>query len=81
MCKTVQHPTKGLFLRYYLLESFKDKLPDLGMEEGGKLQDSVEFLVLNFIEMNKLMVRLTTRVGDQNRKIEEQKQLFQLVGI
>jgi vacuolar protein sorting-associated protein 35 len=28
MCKGVQHPTRGLFLRNYLSEITKDKLPD-----------------------------------------------------
>jgi len=28
MVKGVQHPMRGLFLRYYLLKMIKDKLPD-----------------------------------------------------
>jgi vacuolar protein sorting-associated protein 35 len=28
MAKGVQHPVRGLFLRYYLLKKLKDRLPD-----------------------------------------------------
>jgi vacuolar protein sorting-associated protein 35 len=34
LCSGVQHPTRGLFLRTYLSEMTKDKLPD----EGRKFQ-------------------------------------------
>ena len=39
MVKGVQQPTRGLFLRYYLLKMMKDILPDKGNEyegEGGE---------------------------------------------
>ena len=79
MCKGVQHPTRGLFLRNYLSEMSKDKLPDQGTEyygyalfvlrgcffinqthyrEGGDIDDCIEFILQNFIEMNKLWVRM-----------------------
>ena len=32
MCKGIQHPMRGLFLRYYLSQMTKDKLPDVGNE-------------------------------------------------
>jgi vacuolar protein sorting-associated protein 35 len=32
MCKGVQHPMRGLFLRNYLSQMTKDKLPDVGNE-------------------------------------------------
>lgn len=35
MCRGVQHPTRGLFLRTYLSEMVKDKLPDNGSEYEG----------------------------------------------
>jgi vacuolar protein sorting-associated protein 35 len=28
MAKAIQHPLRGLFLRYYMLKKLKDKLPD-----------------------------------------------------
>jgi len=36
MTRGVQHPLRGLFLRAYLAQMSKDKLPDLGVNnEGG----------------------------------------------
>ena len=33
MCRGVQHPLRGLFLRNYLLQSTRNMLPDTGEEE------------------------------------------------
>ena len=35
MCRGVQHPMRGLFLRNYLSQTSKDKLPDAGSEYEG----------------------------------------------
>ena len=35
MCRGVQHPTRGLFLRTYLSEMTKDKMPDKGTPYEG----------------------------------------------
>lgn len=32
LCKGVQHPMRGLFLRFYLTQMCKDKLPDVGSD-------------------------------------------------
>ena len=48
MVKGVQQPTRGLFLRYYLLKMMKDILPDKGNEyegERGDVNDSIEFIL------------------------------------
>lgn len=59
MCRGVQHPLRGLFLRYYLLTSTKELLPDLPQnKEAGTINDSIEFVMTNFSEMNKLWVRM-----------------------
>ena len=73
MCRGVQHPLRGLFLRSYLIQMTKDKLPGCqarGAEgaggspgEGagpraGGVPESVEFVLANFSEMCKLWVRL-----------------------
>ncbi|KAL7717472.1 Vacuolar sorting protein [Entamoeba marina] len=81
MCRAVQHPTKGLFVRSYLMDVLKDKLPDGNTtgEGNGCLMDSVDFLLVNFIEMNKLMVRMHAGVKGNEKKAEEQRQLCQLV--
>lgn len=61
MCLGVQHPIRGLFLRSYLAQVSRDKLPDIGSEYEGDadtVMDAVEFVLQNFTEMNKLWVRL-----------------------
>ena len=35
MCRGIQHPLRGLFLRSYLSQVSRDKLPDLGSEYEG----------------------------------------------
>lgn len=104
--KCVQNPVRGLFLRHYLLQAFRDKLPDVGIpvdhigsiirgtsqapaaptgenvvpaenasthdivdtSEPGTVKDSYEFVLANFIEMNKLWVRIQHLPGDQRTK-------------
>eukprot|EP01013_Petalomonas_cantuscygni_P002141 TRINITY_DN12170_c0_g1_i1.p1 TRINITY_DN12170_c0_g1~~TRINITY_DN12170_c0_g1_i1.p1 ORF type:complete len:853 (+),score=245.41 TRINITY_DN12170_c0_g1_i1:157-2715(+) len=78
MCKGVQHPTRGLFLRHYLSQMAKGKLPDSGNEyegPGGTVNDSIDFILQNYHEMVRLWVRLERRADKQTRK-----QLCDLVG-
>lgn len=83
MCRGVQHPVRGLFLRYYLSQTGRDNLP-IGSSEGpeGNLQDSIQFIVTNFIEMNKLWVRLQHQGHSRERekRTKERKELQILVG-
>eukprot|EP00873_Tetraselmis_striata_P040298 jgi/Tetstr1/460562/TSEL_000487.t1 len=86
MCKGVQHPTRGLFLRSYLAQVTRDKLPDMGSayegEAGGDVTDAVDFVVRNFTEMNKLWVRMQHQgaMRDKERRERERQQLQDLVG-
>jgi vacuolar protein sorting-associated protein 35 len=83
MSRGVQHPIRGLFLRYYLIGQAKPYLPS-GEGDGpeGNLQDSINFILTNFVEMNKLWVRLQhqghSRERDQRTK--ERRELQLLVG-
>lgn len=63
MCRGVQQPLRGLFLRNYLLTMVKHQLPT-GNDAGsdGTLSDSIDFVLLNFAEMNKLWVRMQHQV-------------------
>ncbi len=50
MVKGIQQPIHGLFLRYYLLKTMKERLPDKGTPyegEGGDIDDAVSFIVTN----------------------------------
>uniref|UniRef100_A0A803NQ00 Vacuolar protein sorting-associated protein 35 n=1 Tax=Cannabis sativa TaxID=3483 RepID=A0A803NQ00_CANSA len=65
MCRGIQHPVRGLFLRSYLSQVSRDKLPDIGSEYEGDADtvvDAVEFVIQNFTEMNKLWVRMQHQV-------------------
>jgi hypothetical protein len=76
---------RGLFLRNYLSQIARDKLPDSGSEyegSGGTVKDSIEFILQNFGEMNKLWVRMQHQgaVRDRSKREKERRNLRQLVG-
>lgn len=83
MSRGVQHPIRGLFLRYYLSGQARDHLPT-GTEEGpqGNLQDSINFILTNFVEMNKLWVRWQHQGHSREReqRTQERRELELLVG-
>ncbi|CAM6058139.1 unnamed protein product [Sphagnum tenellum] len=85
MSRGVQHPIRGLFLRSYLSQISRDKLPDIGSPyegEGGSVMDAVEFVLQNFTEMNKLWVRMQHQglVRDKEKREKERSELRDLVG-
>ena len=85
MVKGVQHPMRGLFLRYYLNKCCKDKLPDIGNEyfqTEADLTDSIEFLLTNLGEMNRLWTRMqhTSSGKDKARREKERNELRVTVG-
>lgn len=79
MCHGVQHPIRGLFLRYYLSQRTKNLLP---FGNQADFQETVDFLIANFIEMNKLWVRLQHQGHSSERELRyrERKELKILVG-
>ena len=83
MVKGVQHPIRGLFLRYYLNKMCKDKLPDsLSDISKGEVTDSIEFLLNNFSEMCRLWVRMQHAGGikDKTKREKERSDLRVTVG-
>ncbi|KRX94320.1 Vacuolar protein sorting-associated protein 35 [Trichinella pseudospiralis] len=86
MCRGVQHPLRGLFLRSYLLQCTKNLLPNSTIsnekEDNGTLQDSVEFILSNFAEMNKLWVRMQHQgqSRDREQREKERREIQVLVG-
>ena len=85
MCKGVQHPTRGLFLRYYLFQKTHDKLPEANSEfegAGGSIKDAIHFALGNFIEMNKLWVRMqtSTSIKNKKRREKERRELRTIIG-
>lgn len=83
MSRGVQHPIRGLFLRYYLSGQARDYLPS-GTGDGpeGNIQDSISFVLTNFVEMNKLWVRLQHQgpSRERERRMQERRELELLVG-
>jgi vacuolar protein sorting-associated protein 35 len=83
MSRGVQHPIRGLFLRYYLMGQARDYLPG-GTEDGpqGSQQDSINFILTNFVEMNKLWVRWQHQGHSREReqRTQERRELELLVG-
>ncbi|RXN01838.1 Vacuolar protein sorting-associated protein 35 [Acipenser ruthenus] len=86
MCRGVQHPLRGLFLRNYLLQCTRNILPDDGEqpeeETTGDINDSMDFVLLNFAEMNKLWVRMQHQghSRDREKRERERQELRILVG-
>lgn len=85
MCRGIQHPLRGLFLRSYLSQLSRDKLPDIGSEYEGDadtITDAVEFVIQNFTEMNKLWVRMQHQgpAREKERREKERSELRDLVG-
>lgn len=83
MSRGVQQPIRGLFLRYYLSGQARDFLPTTDSDgPEGNLGDSINFILTNFVEMNKLWVRLQHQGHSRERdqRIRERKELQLLVG-
>lgn len=87
MSRGVQHPIRGLFLRYYLIGQARDYLPQKTLEDGGdgpqgSLTDSINFILTNFVEMNKLWVRWQHQGHSKEReqRTQERRELELLVG-
>ncbi|CAN8254750.1 unnamed protein product [Cochlearia groenlandica] len=85
MCRAVQHPLRGLFLRSYLAQVTRDKLPSIGSELEGDADthmNALEFVLQNFTEMNKLWVRMQHQgpARDKEKREKERNELRDLVG-
>lgn len=85
MCRGIQHPIRGLFLRSYLSQISRDKLPDIGSEYEGDadtVTDAIEFVLQNFTEMNKLWVRMQRQgpAREKEKREKERSELRDLVG-
>ncbi|KAI0566896.1 Vacuolar protein sorting-associated protein [Gracilaria domingensis] len=83
MCAGVQHPQRGLFLRAYLSQMMKDKLPCTKLDEegdveevnAGNVHDSISFVIRNFTEMNRLWVRMQREVSARDIELLEKERL------
>ena len=81
MIKGIQNPIRGLFTRYFLLKRIKDKLPDKGnkyLEEGGKFEDTLKFIIQNMEEMNYLWIRISAEATVGPEKILRDRERVEL---
>ncbi|CCH60387.1 hypothetical protein TBLA_0C05900 [Henningerozyma blattae CBS 6284] len=78
MCRGIQNPIRGLFLRYYLSQRTKGILPT----PDNSIDFSCHFIITNFVEMNKLWVRLQHQgpLKERNKRSKERKELQILIG-
>ncbi|SCW03186.1 LAFE_0G04896g1_1 [Lachancea fermentati] len=78
MCRGVQNPIRGLFLRYYLSQRTKQFLETDAQDK----KFCVNFIITNFIEMNKLWVRLQHQgpLREREQRTRERKELQILIG-
>ncbi|VBB32576.1 unnamed protein product [Acanthocheilonema viteae] len=85
MCRGVQHPLRGLFLRNYLLQCTRNLLPDIAESDNndhGDVRDAIDFIMVNFAEMNKLWVRMQHQgpSREKDKRERERRELRILVG-
>jgi vacuolar protein sorting-associated protein 35 len=85
MVKGVQHPIRGLFLRYYLNQCCNQLLPDDDNNydgTGGDVSDSLDFLLTNLGEMNRLWVRMqhTGGIREKSKRERERNDIRVTVG-
>uniref|UniRef100_A0A0N4ZA51 Vacuolar protein sorting-associated protein 35 n=1 Tax=Parastrongyloides trichosuri TaxID=131310 RepID=A0A0N4ZA51_PARTI len=93
MCRGVQQPLRGLFLRNYLLQHMKNFLPDVpniisendsdnSAADDGTISDAIEAVMTNFSEMNKLWVRMQYQghSREKEKREAERRELRILVG-
>lgn len=76
--KGVQHPLRGLMLRYYFLKMVKETIED--KEDDLVLEEVISLYLLNMREMNSLWVRINTLIDDREKRIRQRKDLAMLVG-
>eukprot|EP00916_Digyalum_oweni_P027512 GHVL01045005.1.p1 GENE.GHVL01045005.1~~GHVL01045005.1.p1 ORF type:complete len:775 (+),score=145.17 GHVL01045005.1:43-2367(+) len=78
LAKGVQHPMRGLFLRYYLNQMCKDKLS----ESDSNIMDSFTCVFTNFVESGRLWIRMQHQgpVKDKIRREKDRHELRVLVG-
>lgn len=76
--KGVQHPLRGLMLRYYFLKAIKETIED--KEDELVLEEVVSLFLMNMREMNSLWVRINTLIDERDKRIRQRKDLAMLVG-
>ena len=64
--------TPGKTIVAHVMQVSRGLLPDVGSEfegDGGSISDAIEFLLVNFTEMNKLWVRMQHQGASKDRSL------------
>lgn len=83
MMKGVQHPTRGLFLRYYWMNMIKDPIYNLmSLKPKELFPELVPLIIENFSEMNRLWIRLSSSgpSWELEKRQQERQELETLIG-
>ncbi|KAL7234038.1 hypothetical protein ACSBR1_017606 [Camellia fascicularis] len=81
MCHGIQHPVCGLFLRSYLSQISRDKLPDIGSEYEGCYSGCQSFILFADLEL-RIAIGLSGLQGpvrDKERREKKRSELHDLV--
>ena len=80
MARGIQHPIRGLFLRYFISQRTKHYI--VGRFDNEVMKFNCQFILNNFIEMNKLWVRLQYQgpLRERDQRTKERNELKILLG-
>ena len=79
MMKSIQNPMRGLFVRYFMLKMLKEKLPDKSESEiSNDPLISINFILQNLSEMNKLWSRMQYGASKEKTKRESERNELRL---
>ena len=78
MLKGVQHPCRGLFLRYYFIKTLKERIEN--REKELPLDELISLFTQNLREMNSLWIRLNSLIEDKETRRSQRKELAVIVG-
>lgn len=80
MLKGVQHPCRGLFLRYFFLKITKEKIESKSEMLNDSTDEIIELLIKNFKEMNSLWIRINSLIEDKTIRRKQRRDLAIVVG-
>ena len=78
MIKGVQHPCRGLFIRYFFLKIVKEKVED--NEQDLELEGLTAIFLENLREMNNLWIRMNSLIEDKEKRRKQRRDLAICVG-
>ena len=80
MLKGVQHPCRGLFLRYFFLKVTKEKIESKADQLTENTDEIIQMLITNFKEMNSLWIRINSLIEDKTIRRKQRRDLAMVVG-